>query len=170
LVDPIKKDITYRLELASNLQRPVELISPTISRASRGAGAFIPTLPLLSTVKSVVVEFDVDDAIEKRDVLVSPLYACTESFETGVEVPMPTFPVDDILILSVLFVPKRILLALLLPISKFVEEIRDETAKELTPHTEPVAPAPYILKVRFDAAPRLWRTRFAEPLAPFDVS
>ena len=58
------------------------------------AGERVPTpmLPLFRTAKSEVVALPVELAIEKRVVLVSPSFACMESFAYGEVVPMPMLP------------------------------------------------------------------------------
>ena len=52
----------------------------------------MPTFPLLSTTKSVVVAVGVDDAISKRREFVSPLFAWIANFANGVVVPTPKLP------------------------------------------------------------------------------
>jgi len=59
------------------------------------------TRPVFDIEKRVVVADWVEDAIKKRLVLVSPLFAKRESLARGDVVPMPTLPVVSILRLSV---------------------------------------------------------------------
>lgn len=54
-------------------------------------------LPVLLTLKSVVVALAVEEAIAKRVVPVEPAAACTESFAYGVVEPIPMLPEESIM-------------------------------------------------------------------------
>ena len=61
----------------------------------------IPTLPILETLKRVVVALAVDEAIAKSVVLVAPLAAAIVRFAYGVVVPTPTNPAEVIVVVPV---------------------------------------------------------------------
>jgi len=63
----------------------------TIERIDEADDVPMPTRPVFKTEKRVVVAVCVDEAMRKRLVFVSPLFALTESFPKGVVVPMPRF-------------------------------------------------------------------------------
>src|SRR5438093_1109898 len=75
---------------------PSEVVSPGETRENFAYGEVVPmpTLPVFLTTKSVVVADAVEDEIRKRFVFVSPVFAEIASLPHGVDVPMPTLPVE----------------------------------------------------------------------------
>ena len=67
-------------------------VDDSILKFEVGEAVPIPTLPVFNTEKSVLVADAVEEPIAKSVVLVSPLFACTESFANGEVEPIPTFP------------------------------------------------------------------------------
>lgn len=68
----------------------------------------IVVVPVLLTLKSVVVEFAVEEPIANRILLVSPLLACTESRAKGDVEPTPNCPEEGVKSVAILFEPNRI--------------------------------------------------------------
>lgn len=108
--------------------------------------------PVFEILKSVVVALAVELAMVKRDMLVSPLFACTESLAHGVVVPTPNLPAMEatvvvpatvkvplIVVTSVIASPKVVLPSTVKVDAEVVESVTEPTEVRLFAKTSPSA-------------------------------